>query len=190
VNDPAQWEAIHQSRHWGTYPDIHVVRQVKKFMGGWKERMSTVPKWVTPQALDIGCGAGANTGMMCDEGMNVYAFDSSETALGHMCYRLENKSFFPAKCTVQEFEAPHQFDFILDNFTLTNIEHPPWEKILSWLRPGGWLVQTSFWVAPRNTPKTWFHGSFGSVVESHQCVVGDDKFSFSVFRYVKPNSPG
>lgn len=187
MNDPAEWEAIHQSRHWGTYPDIHVVRQVKKFMAGWKERMSTVPKWVTPQALDIGCGAGANTGMMCDEGMNVYAFDSSETALGHMCYRLENKSFFPAKCTVQEFEAPHQFDFILDNFTLTNIEHPPWERILPWLKPGGWLVHASFEKSPAGTPMTWEHKEPGSAVERHSSWVDGNAFAFVVRKYVKPS---
>jgi len=187
MNDPAEWEAIHQSRHWGTYPDIHVVRQVKKFMAGFTESMKYVPFHVKPDALDIGCGAGANTGMMCDEDMRVYAFDSSATALGHMCDRLGDRSFFPAKRTAQDFEAPHQFDFILDNFTLTHIEHPPWERILSWLKPGGWLVHSSFETAPAGAPLAWEHKEPGHAVERHTSWVEGSSFSFSVRRYVKPS---
>jgi SAM-dependent methyltransferase len=44
-----EWEAIHQSRHWGTYPEVYMARQVKSFMTG---------KTGTVAALDIGCGAG------------------------------------------------------------------------------------------------------------------------------------
>lgn len=180
MNDTAEWEAIHRSRHWGTYPDIHVVRQVKKFLAGW-------PAPMMAEALDIGCGAGASTGMMCDEGMLVYAFDSSATALGHMCDRLGNKSFFPAKRTVQDFEAPHQFDFILDNFTLTYLERPPWERILSWLKPGGWLVHASFEKAPTGTPLAYEHKEPGHVVERHTSWVEGNAFTFAVRKYVKPS---
>ncbi len=181
MNDVAEWEAIHRSRMWGTYPDIHVVRQVKKFL-------AQHPAPMMPQVLDIGCGAGASTGMMCDEGMDVYAFDSSETALGHMCERLGNKTFFPHLSTVQDFEPPsHRFDFILDNFSLTNIEHPPWERIMSWLKPGGWLIHASFEVSPKGTPKTWEHKEPGVVVERHSSWVEGNAFSFVVRRYIKPS---
>jgi trans-aconitate methyltransferase len=174
-----EWEEIHQSRPWGKHPDIHCVRQVKKFL-------AQHPAPLIPQALDIGCGAGANTGMMCDDGMEVYAIDSSETALAHMCNRLGDKPFFPHLCSVQEFEPPHQFDFILDNFALTYLEHPPWNRIMSWLKPGGWLIHASFEEAPKGTPKAWHHLSPGNVVERHSSWVEGNAFSFVVRKYVKP----
>lgn len=192
MNHPAEWESIHQSRAWGTYPDIHVVRQVKKFLAQqeWAEKFRLLARrdisgFKCPDALDIGCGAGANTGMMCDEGMSVYAFDLSETAIGHMCNRLGDRSFFPAKSTVEDFSPPHQFDFILDNFTLTYLEHPPWERILSWLKPGGWLVHASFELFPSGTPRAWAHQSPGHVVERHSSWVEGNAFTFAVRKYVK-----
>lgn len=179
MNDPAEWEAIHQSRMWGTYPDIHVVRQVKKFLAQWKGTQN-------PDALDIGCGVGACSFMMRQEGMYVNAIDGSQTAIDRM-YRphIAIKAWVADAQTV-EFPANY-FDFILDNFTLTNIEHPPWERILSWLKPQGWLVHASFEVSPKGSPRTWEHKEPGSVVERHSSWVEGNAFSFAVRRYIKPN---
>lgn len=187
MNSVAEWEEIHKSRQWGAYPDIYCVRQVKSFLREWKYRDHGDSLTCSPEALDVGCGAGANTGMMCDEGMDVYAFDSSATALDRMCVRLGNKAFFPHLATVEEFEPPHQFDFILDNLSITYLEHPPWERILSWLKPGGWLIHASFETAPAGTPKAWEHRFPGNVVERHLSWVDRSSFAIVVRKYVKPS---
>lgn len=179
MNDPAEWEAIHQSRMWGTYPDIHVVRQVKKFMAQRKSDEF-------PDALDIGCGVGACSFMMRTEGMYVNAIDGSQTAIDRMYRPYIAIKTWVADAQNVEFPANY-FDFILDNFTLTNIEHPPWERILSWLKPGGWLVHASFSVGPKDSPKTWHHTSPGEEVERHEIWNEHGSHAFTVRRYIKPS---
>jgi 2-polyprenyl-3-methyl-5-hydroxy-6-metoxy-1,4-benzoquinol methylase len=177
MNDVAEWEAIHQSRMWGTYPDIHVVRQVTKFLSQGRNSR--------PAALDIGCGAGACSYMMADKGMIVTAIDGSPSAVNRM--ERQHPLLSKGVADAQTVEFPDEsFDFILDNFTLTNIEHPPWERILSWLRPGGWLVHASFELPPKGSPRTWEHREPGHVVERHSSWVEGNAFSFAVRRYVKP----
>ncbi len=166
MNDVAEWEAIHQSRHWGTYPDIHVVRQVHKFCAAWAETIKHVPFQVYPKALDIGCGSKSALQRMTKRGIFVDA----------MIADAENVDF-PAE----------SFDFILDNFTLTNIQNPPWERIMSWLKPGGWLIHASFEKAPNGTPMTWEHTAPGSAVERHSSWVEGNAFTFVVRKYVKPS---
>lgn len=184
MNSVAEWEEIHKSRMWGTYPDIHVVRQVKKFMA-WHIGSGA------PQALDIGCGVGACSFMMVSEGMNVFSFDGSESAVSRMVDTIYKNRLEPRICVkpadAQTVEFPAEsFDFILDNFTLTYLEHPPWERILSWLRPGGKLIHVSFETAPKGTPMAWEHKEPGHVVERHSSWVEGNAFSFVVRKYVKP----
>lgn len=178
MNSVAEWDEIHKSRMWGRHPDIHVVRQVKKFLVG---------RHCPPVALDIGCGVGANSIMMCDEGIGVTAIDGSPTAMGRFPRHDYIVDTMVADAQTVEFTA-NSFDFILDNFTLTYLEHPPWERILSWLRPGGWLVSASFEVAPAGTPRAWEHKEPGNVVERHSSWVEGNAFSFAVRRYVKPGN--
>ncbi len=179
MNDIAEWEAIHKSRQWGTYPDIHVVRQVKKFIAQWEDDHHR------PEALDIGSGVGACSNLMSDEGMAVTAFDGSRMAIiNTLPYR--NVKLLLADAQTVEFAA-ESFDFILDNLSLTCVEHPPWERILSWLKPGGWLVHASFEKAPAGTPKAWEHQAPGDVVERHASWVEGNAFSLVVRRYVKPS---
>lgn len=186
MNDVAEWEAIHKSRMWGTYPDIHVVRQVKKFMAGWADVMKTVPRWVNPLALDIGCGVGACAEMMGRQEMRVTAFDGSPSAIDRISGESWIDEVMVADAQTVEFPA-ESFDFILDNFTLTNIQEPPWNRIMSWLKPGGWLLHASFEQAPKGSPQTWQHLSPGHVVERHSSWVEGNAFSFAVRKYVKPS---
>lgn len=170
-----EWEKIHQSRAWGKYPDIHMVRQVKKFLSG---------RPYPPVALDIGCGVGANSMMLCNEGIGVVAIDVSETALGRFPRHDMIIDAKVADAQTVEFDA-ESFDLIIDNFTLTYLEHPPWERILSWLKPGGWLVHASFELFPSGTPRAWAHQSPGHVVERHSSWVEGNAFTFAVRKYVK-----
>ena len=187
MNDIAEWEAIHKSRIWGTYPDIHVVRQVKKFLAQWREQMKHVPFRVSPTALDIGCGAGASAFMLDNEGVMVTAIDPSPTAVSNLCDLMTPDSrISPAVCSIQDFAAEGQFDLIIDNLSLTYLQEPPWNRIMSWLKPSGWLIHASFEEAPKGTPKAWHHLSPGNVVERHTSWVEGSAFSFVVRRYVKP----
>lgn len=188
MNNPAEWEAIHQSRHWGTYPDIYMVRQVRAFIDAWDSPRG-------PLALDIGCGAGSHTFMMHEMGMIVTAFDASPTAIKRLRHdvRMIPEAEIEAEITPMEMDVasadfpPESFDFILDNLTLTNIERPPWIKIASWLKPGGWFVYASFLTPPKDTPPTWYHQIAGSeFVERQATTRNGETVEVEVFRYVKP----
>lgn len=184
MNSVDEWEAIHKSRHWGTWPDIHAVRQTKKFLAGWDWKPAL------PKALDIGCGVGACTNMMHQMGVDVVAFDGSETAIKDVMHdaRMVESGIRAMVADAQTVEFQSQsFDFILDNLSLTYLEHPPWDRILSWLRPGGWLIHASFEMAPKGTPRAWEHQSPGHVVERHSSWVEGNAFSFVVRKYVKPS---
>ena len=169
------WEAIHQSRMWGVWPDIHVVRQVKKFSSQWNQP-------TVAAALDIGCGVGACSLLMNENNMRVTSFDGSVTAVK----RMAEAGWRAMVADAQTVDFPAEsFDFILDNLSLTYLEHPPWERIMSWLKPGGWLIHASFEEAPKGTPKAWHHLSPGHVVERHTSWVEGNAFSFVVRKYVK-----
>ena len=174
-----EWEKIHQEREWGRSPDIHCVRQVKKFMAQWKGNEN-------PDALDIGCGVGACSLMMKQAGMYVNAIDGSQSAMDRTCWPLYGIKAWVADAQTVEFTA-ESFDFILDNLSLTYVQSPPWERIMSWLKPGGWLIHASFEEAPKGTPKAWHHLSPGNVVERHSSWVEGNAFSFVVRKYVKPS---
>jgi 2-polyprenyl-3-methyl-5-hydroxy-6-metoxy-1,4-benzoquinol methylase len=180
-----EWEAIHQSRHWGTYPDIHVVRQVKKFMAQWSQQADTL---VRPRALDIGCGVGAQAKMMHQDGMCVLAIDASPTAIERLGMKNAFLPGFRAECAdIVGYAPDSQFDFILDNLSLTYLEHPPWERILSWLKPNGWLIHASFEQPPKGTPRAWEHKEPGHVVERHTSWVEGNAYALVVRKYVKPS---
>lgn len=178
-----EWEKIHRTRKWGIYPEIYMVRLVKQFMKKWKGNGR-------PMALDIGCGVGSHSYMMCNEGMTVIATDVSKTAIKRMNEDLDTTgpliTAFCSDISSDEF-AENTFDFILDNLSLTYLEHPPWDRILSWLKPGGWLVHASFEMAPKGTPRAWEHTSPGTVVERHSIWVEGNAFSLVVRKYVKPS---
>lgn len=144
------WEAEHVSRRWGMWPAESMVRQCQAFL--------TTRDHHAPQAaLDIGTGAGANLRLL--ESMGVYhtvACDISRTA----CDRVAK--LYPAvmvKCgdiNSMEF-APDSFDLIIDSLCLTHVHKPDWSRVLSWLRPGGWLITAQFFIPDASFPPSWHH---------------------------------
>lgn len=169
-----EWEAIHQSRHWGTYPAEYMVRLVKQFMAGRSD---------TPSALDIGCGAGAHSWMMEREGMSVSAIDISPTAIARMPQIAPSALAFVGDITVAEW-SPMSFDFVLDNLSLTHVERPPMERILSWLKPGGVFVSASFLIPPHGAPRSWPH-AIGELLETHEISRSGHSHKIGVHKWSK-----
>lgn len=170
------WEAIHQSRHWGTYPSEYMVRLVRQFMSG---RSGDVA------ALDIGCGAGAHSWMMDREGMSVTAIDISPTAVARLGTIAPGAKIYVGDIVVAEW-APASFDFIMDNLTLTHVERPPMDKIRSWLKPNGWLVSAVFSETPDGTPENWNHHLGAPVERITRSVTGIGTYEILVQKYEKP----
>ena len=173
-----EWEAIHQSRHWGTYPEVYMVRQVKAFMAR--------RAWKVVTALDIGCGAGAHTWMMQRERMHVCAVDISPTAIARLAHAVPD--VYGMVGDIREINiAEASQSFILDNLSLTHVENPPLERILSWLKPGGRLVSASFLVPPQGAPKSWpVH--IGNQIETHTREINGHTHVIGLHLYEKPNA--
>ncbi len=168
------WEQIHQSRHWGSYPSEHMVRQVKAFMAVRD----------TADALDIGCGVGAHSWMMQREGMRVAAIDVAPTAIARLPAIAPGVSASVGDIMTAEYPA-ESFDFILDNLSLTHVEWPPIDRIKSWLKPNGWLVSAVFQPGPEGAPQSWAH-QIGPIVEAYGVCRDGKVHGIQVQRWVQP----
>ncbi len=178
------WEQIHQSRHWGKYPETYAVRQVKAFTAEYDERMKHVPFAVIPTSLDIGCGVGAHSWMMQREGMRVTAIDVAPTAIARLPMVAPEVDASVMDIMSAEY-APESFDFILDNLSLTHVEKPPLERIKSWLKPGGWFVSAQFQPGPDDAPPWWTH-DVGPIIEAYGIARGIKVHGIQLQRWVKP----
>lgn len=79
-----KWEELHKERAWGEYPSEDVVRFVARNYYD-KERASI-------KVLDVGCGQGANTWYLANEGFDAYGFDGSKSAIIKARKRLNEKN--------------------------------------------------------------------------------------------------
>lgn len=70
--DPA-WDALHEQREWGRYPLEHLVRYVMRIPFDERRQMN---------ALDLGCGAGAQTFFLAKELRFATGIDGSVWAIG------------------------------------------------------------------------------------------------------------
>ena len=183
MNTNANWESIHQSRHWGTYPAEYMVRQVKAFTAWHDDQMKHVPFTVIPTSLDIGCGVGAHSWMMEREGMRVTAIDVAPTAIARLPAIAPGVGASVGDIMTAEYPA-ESFDFILDNLSLTHCEKPPIDRIKSWLKTGGWFVSAVFQPGPEGAPQSWAH-QFGPIIEAVGIVRGRDTYGIQVQKWVK-----
>lgn len=137
------WEKIHAEREWGKYPSEHVIRFVAR--NYYKsDRKNT-------KALDIGCGAGANTWFLAREGFDVYAFDGSKSAIGRVKTLLskDNLTANLKVCDAIEMDYPNDyFDFAIDNFSIccNKMEciEDIYKRIFNILKMGGGLLVANF----------------------------------------------
>lgn len=97
----------------------------------------------TPSILEVGCGTGWLTPLLCEIG-SVTAIDLSPTAIEVARGRVSNARFRVADFFAEEFpEAP--FDVVVSIETLFYVPDQPGfiSKILQLLRPGGHLLLTN-----------------------------------------------
>ena len=64
-----EWEAIHSTQEWGTYPSEHVIRFIAR--NYYKTERDKV------KILDFGCGSGRDTKYFLEKGYQVAATDGS-----------------------------------------------------------------------------------------------------------------
>lgn len=79
------------------------------------------------RVLDLGCGAGACTRFLADEGFAVTAIDCSNEALTRMRYNLQRWDLPKVDAICHDLASPlplasETFDVALDNLTMTHIE--------------------------------------------------------------------
>jgi len=134
------WEEVHQVRHWGTCPEPAMARFVRRRLkpGDW--------------VLDVGCGVGAQTFWLNDNGFNVNAIDVSPTAIRRMMERpapnheaVGRRVMVVADVTRGLVDMPsNSHDAAIDVCCLQHIVNPAelsraMSGIRSALKPGGWL---------------------------------------------------
>lgn len=115
----ATWQEIHKAKPWGRWPPESIVSY---FCGRWaptERRMVRV--------LDLGCGAGACTRFLVDEGFSVTAIDCSEEALTRMRYNLQRWDLPKVDWHRHDIStglpfSDASFDVVLDNLTLCHVE--------------------------------------------------------------------
>lgn len=126
------WDAANQGRQ-AKYPDTAVVRFVARNFYSEPDRSKV-------HFLDIGSGRHApHTRYLEGEGFTVTSVDFSQNSLAHIHQDIRSVDSFDAE----------SFDCILDFNTLCHVEDPPFAKIKTWLKPGGYF----FSVTPRDD--TW-----------------------------------
>ncbi len=122
------WGKYMEENPQAEYPDLNVVRFVRRHFSGGKPGC----------ALDIGCGAGANSKFLLNEGFRVWALDK------HCRLMAENPNVYFVRADICSYELPPEhFEFVLDFNTLCHVEEPPWSKIYDSLSPGGRLLTVS-----------------------------------------------
>lgn len=80
--DP-HWNDVHKAKQWGRWPSEHLVRFV----------MRNYPDRAGLRALDIGCGGGAQSMFLLQEGFEVRAIDGSEAAIEKINLRAASRLF-------------------------------------------------------------------------------------------------
>lgn len=105
-----KWEEVHQNKIWGKYPAEELVRFICRKYSNISDRKKI-------KILDLGCGGGANTWFLCNEGFDVYAIDGSTTAIDKTKSFIENMKF-NAKFHVADASSlpfpDNYFDCVID----------------------------------------------------------------------------
>lgn len=146
ANRIVDWNEIHRTKAWGTWPSEAFVR----FMA--RHYDASVLAGGAPdggkQFLDVGCGAGAQlryfvNGAASENGHTVVAIDASATAMSRaqkFAYAARGRIMLKV-ADVREYEPSEKFDCIIDVCTLQHLDqaaaYRTVTKFMKWLKPGG-----------------------------------------------------
>jgi len=155
-----KWEAIHKSRDWGTWPSEDLALFLRKHGAHLKKDRRV------PEAVDLGCGTGANTRFIASHGYKVLGIDASQTALDKAMLITPGSPIHKNRgagvtlyinSKIEDIQSKQKrFDLIVD---VCSLQHGTFRdaKIASWmvhdnLRHGGYfytmLVASESWRQP------------------------------------------
>lgn len=124
------WEEIHEHVEWGNTGDSFLKEFLEqhKFYGN---------------ALDLGCGVGANCGLLLNHGLEVWAVDCSETAIEKTKRNYVSDKLHTSVVNFEDMTFPNKFfdlvisivsiEQLLDFHKIVNLI----QNIRHWLRPDG-----------------------------------------------------
>jgi ubiquinone/menaquinone biosynthesis C-methylase UbiE len=121
-----QWETVHQQKTWGKYPAEELVRFMSRTFKNQDPSKILV--------LDLGCGTGAGTWFLCQEGFDTHATDGSATAIKAAQSALSSHPNPPTLAVADAASQPYpdqHFDCIVDIGCLTANTTKGIEKILA-----------------------------------------------------------
>lgn len=160
------WEKIHSQRIWGSYPCEDVVRFMAKNYYAYENRKSI-------KVLDFGCGAGANTWYLANEGFTVVGLDASESAINNAKKVLEKFGVDAQLGCADGLETEFQdksFDCIIDNRSIFSTKYENviklYREMFRLLKNGGKL----------------FTSCFSSKTTGAQEAVKLDRYTYTEFR--------
>jgi SAM-dependent methyltransferase len=132
--DP-KWEQIHAEREWGRVPNEHLARFVRKYFVNSMHKM----------AVDIGCGAGANTEYLWQRGFDVLGIDGSTSAINrcHFLYDRPNRLDFAVHDIASQPLREAYYHLAVDVCCLQHVPETGYSEALknihAALLSGGWF---------------------------------------------------
>lgn len=132
-----EWNEVYSQKGMAEYPDNNVIRFVAN-------NFYNAPNRKEVKFLDIGCGVGANTWYLANEGFSVAAIDGSNIAMERLRLKLEKmglEAFLGCGDITKLDFKPDYFDAIIDVSSLCYVDEkeikPLMEKLHTVLKPGG-----------------------------------------------------
>ncbi|MFA6322235.1 MAG: class I SAM-dependent methyltransferase [Candidatus Buchananbacteria bacterium] len=118
--DPV-WNRLHKNG-WGKYPSESLVRFLCRYKNNTKDFENK------NRILDLGCGGGANTKLMVNEGFRVHALDGAAEAIKNAKKNVKSrqaKFFVSDFLNLGEVCDDNYFDLVCDNFSIyaNSIDH-------------------------------------------------------------------
>lgn len=132
-----EWNEVYSQKGMAEYPDNNVIRFIAN-------NYYKAPDRKAVKILDVGCGAGANTWYLANEGFSVAAIDGSPVAMEKLRLKLEKmklEAFLGCGDFTKLDFKPDYFDAIIDVSSLCYVDEkearPLMEKLHTVLKPGG-----------------------------------------------------
>jgi SAM-dependent methyltransferase len=128
------------------------------------ESGAVTPDTVGPRAIDIGCGSGADTVFLAEQGFEVVGFDLSSVAIEKAREAAAAAGVTPELIVANIFDLPVQgpFDFLFDGGTIDDFprsRRPEVVEVLDHLsRPGSILALWCFYGHDADLPRVSFGG--------------------------------